>query len=701
MLRPSSGRRPVWWWCAVGAVVVVLLLVVAVGACAVLKARPSTKTVEAFDASHATPVFRTSTDTMRAWLTSIHPDLATYAPALVANGHTLPERLAAIDDEAQLEDIAQAAGMRHDVHIRRFVEGAAPHRTPTRVPASTYTMLYRANAGWKAMGADAGDDARAGSGAGGYRGCVTADPAEASSTCAHVPMRVGEVVWARYTETEGGNNGASKWAEARVTAVYPKDTLPRAGATDIGADRLLQQVQRYQNDATDPRVRTTDFVGSRSEATTPASLNPQGYFYAPYEEGTPSPDGGVTYPVEFASVPCVTVHLAFVDDPQRVPADTVGRATTGTAGASLRTRYDTRVRARDVRRHPPPSIVDEAMLACVRADPAHRYAQVGWTNGTEAAAEAHSRHRFAGVCSVRADEVNALKDVHTTGESSNVYERDDATLDQTALQGTLTSHDPASGATRAKRTCPVMASPTVVQGGGVGGGDVVVPTACPCASSSLSAAEVQDFLNRHRPREFKIGPQCTPKGPRDGADAVHPTSCPGQYDIPCRQRPQFTDGGEPFCERLDTQRHQCTWYERSDALDDDARRQRSPTMTGCYDADACLFLDEGKCEDKDHKDRCKWKAAWAQCLPHDPCPTTKPVTVDDFHKLRQSGPYEAAAARRATTRDAEAEHTQLRASRGAIGALYASAKTPSRDDAAAYTTLAQRLDLLTGKAPTN
>lgn len=704
MLRPSSGQRPVWWWCAVGAVVVVLLLVLAVSVWTVLKARSSTstKTVEAFDPSHATPVFRTSTDTMRAWLTSIHPDLATYAPALVANGHTLPERLAAIDDEAQLEDIAQAAGIRHDVHIRRFVEGAAPHRTPTRVPASTYTTLYRANAGWKAMEEDAGEDASAGSESGSYHGCVTADPAEASSTCAYVPMRVGEVVWARYTETEGGN-GASKWAEARVTAVYPKDTLPRAGATDIGADRLLQQVQRYQNDATDPRVRTTDFVvaSNGGEATTPASLNPQGYFYAPHDEGTPSPDGGVTYPVEFASVPCVTVHLAFVDDPHRVPADTVGRATTGTAGASLRTKYDTRVRARDVRRHPPPSIVDEAMLACVRADPAHRYAQVGWTNGTEAAAEAHSRHRFAGVCSVRGDGVNALKDVHTTGEPSNVYERDDATLDQTALQGTLTSHDPASGATRAKRTCPVVASPTVVQGGGVGGGDVVVPTACPCASSSLSAAEVQDFLNRHRPREFQIGPQCTPKGPRDGADAVHPTSCPGQYDIPCRQRPQFTDGGEAFCERLDTQRHQCTWYERSDALDDDARRQRSPTMTGCYDADACLFQDEGKCEDKDHKDRCKWKAEWAQCVPHEPCPTTKPVTVDDFHKLRQSGPYEAAAARRATTRDAKAEHAQLRASGDAIGALYASATRPSDDGAAAYTTLAQRLDLLTGKAPTN
>ena len=284
------------------------------------------------------------------------------------------------------------------------------------------------------MAADAGDDDRAGNDAGGYRGCVTADPAEASSTCAYVPMRVGEVVWARYTETEGGN-GASKWAEARVTAVYPKDTLPRAGATDIGADRLLQQVQRYQNDATDPRVRTTDFVVSRSEADTPAAPNPQGYFYAPHDEGTPSPDEGVTYPVEFASVPCVTVHLAFIDDPQRMPADTVGQATTGTAGVSLRTKYDTRVRARDVRRHPPPSIVDEAMLACVRADPTHRYAQVGWTNGSEAATEAHSRHRFAGVCSVHGDGVNALKDVRTTGESSNVYERDDATLDQTALQG--------------------------------------------------------------------------------------------------------------------------------------------------------------------------------------------------------------------------------------------------------------------------
>ena len=710
MLRPSSGRRPVWrWWYAVGAVVVVLLLVVAVvaaaGAWTVVKARPST-TVEAFDPSSATPVFRTSTDTMRAWLTSIHPDLATYAPTLVANGHTLPERLAAIDDEAQLEDIAQAAGMRHDVHIRRFVEGAAPHRTPTRVPASTYTTLYRANSGWKQL-ADTQEGEDAGT-AGGYRGCVTADKTDASSTCAFVPMHVGEVVWARYVD-----GGESKWGEARVTAVYQKDALPsvhsKTGDTDKGVNRLLQQVQRYQNDAIDPRVHKADFVvpvgaSNGGEAATPSSLNPQGYFYASHDAETRSPDGGVTYPVEFAPVPCVTVHLAFVDDPQRVPADTVGQAAMSTAGAgaSLRTKYDTRVRARDVRRHPPPSVVDEAMLACVRADPAHRYAQVGWTNGTEAATEAHSRHRFASVCSVRADGVNALEDVHTTGEPSNVYERDDATLDQTALQGTLTSHDPASGATRAKRTCPVVASPTIVSGGGVGGGDIVVPTACPCASSSLSAAEVQDFLNRHKPREFKIGPQCTPKGPRDGEAEPHgPTSCPGQYDIPCRQRPQFTDGGEAFCERLDTQRHQCTWYERSDALDDHANRQHSPTMTGCYDADACLFLDEGKCEDMDHRDRCKWKAGWAQCVPHDPCPSTKPVTVDDFHKLRQSGPYEAAAARRATTRDAKAEHAQLRASGEAIGALYASATRPSDDGAAAYTTLSQRLDLLTGKVPTN
>ena len=92
-------------------------------------------------------------------------------------------------------------------------------------------------------------------------------------------------------------------------------------------------------------------------------------------------------------------------------------------------------------------------------------------------------------------------------------------------------------------------------------------------------------------------------------------------------------------------------------------------------------------------------AEWAQCVPHDPCPTIKPVTVDDFHKLRKSGSYEAAAARRATTRDAKTEHAQLRTSGDAIGALYASAKTHSRNDA--YTTLSQRLDLLTGKAPKN
>lgn len=706
MLRPSSGRRPVWWWCAVGAVVVVLLLVIAaaVGACGGWR-RPTT-TVEAFasSVSASTPVFRTSTDTMRAWLTSMHPDLATYAAALVADGHTLPERLAAIDDEAQLEDIAQAAGMRHDVHIRLFVEGVAHHRAPTRVPASTYTTLYRATAGWKADDEDAAAEASRT----GYSGCITADPAEASATCAYVPMRVGEVVWARYDDGRGSGS-TSRWAEARVTAVYAKHKLPSVAAlgddtSNHSANRLLQQVQRYRNDATEPSVSTADFVvpvgaSNGGEAATLASLNPQGHFYAPHDEGTPSPDDGVTYPVEFASVPCVTVHLTFVDDPNRVPADTVGQATTDAAGATLRTLYDTRVRARDVRRNPPPAIVDEAMLACVRANPANRYTQVGWTNGTEAATEAHSRHRFTGVCRVRSDGVNALKDVDTTGESSNVYERDDATLDQTALRSTLAARDPASGVTRAQRTCPVATSPTVVSGGGVGGSDIVVPTACPCASSSLSAAEVQDFLNRHKPREFKIGPQCTPKGPRDGETAnAGGTSCPGQYNIPCRQRPQFTDAGEPFCTRHDTAT-QCVWYARSDGIAGHANRQHSPTMTGCYDADACLFLDEGQCEDKDHKDRCKWKAEWAQCVPHTPCARTKPVTVDDFHKLRQSGPYEDAAGRRATTRAAKAEQAHLRASSDAIGALYASADTAVSDDASAYTTLTQRLNLLTGKVP--
>ena len=687
-------------------VAVAVVLVVCLLVCGVCRWWSSSSVVESFDsAASAPPVFRTSTDVMRAWLTSIHPDLATYAPAFVANGHTLPERVAAIDDETQLEDMARAAGMRHDVHIRLFVEGASSQRATSRVPASTYTTLYRANAGW--TDAEQTAETEAGGAAGGYHGCVTADPAEATSTCAYVPIRVGEVVWARYNET---NNGASKWAEARVTAVYAKNTLPRmksmaGGDTRTNANHLFQQVQRFTNNATEPRLRRADFVvpigvSNGGEAATPASLNPQGYFEAPHDEATRSPDGGVTYPVEFVSVPCVTVHLVFIDDPKRVPADTVGRTPSTVAlSARLRTMYDTRVRARDVHRHPPMSVVDEAMVACVHANASNRYVQVGWTNGNESATEDHSRHRFAGICNTRANRVNALQDVHTTGESSNVYERDNDTLDKTALQHALAGPDPTSGRTRAKRTCPVVASPTVVSGGGVGGGNMVVPTACPCASSSLSAAEVQDFLNRHKPREFSIGPQCLPKGPRDGEDPVTTgTSCPGQYDIPCRQRPKSTDGGAPFCERLDTKNYQCTWYERGDALDDDARRQHSPTMTGCYDADACLFLDEGKCEDKEHKHRCKWKAAWAQCVPQDPCPTTKPVTVDDLHKLQDSGRYEGAVARRKTTKAVKAEHAHLRTSSDAIGALYASTAAPPSDDAA-YTTLLQRMDLLTGKAP--
>lgn len=669
---------------------VIVLLMVVVGACGWWR---RAATVEAFDSS--TPVFRTSTDTVRAWLTSIHPDLAKYAPAFVAKGHTQPEHIAAIDDEATLEDIAHAVGMRHDVHIRLFVEGAAPHRTPTRTPASTYTTLYRANAGLD------GDKTTT---SGSYRGCITADPAEASKTCQYVPMRVGEIVWARYVE-----DGASKWAEARITAVYPKNKLPHVSLTDNnndatgGADRLLQQVQQYHNHATNARVSTADFVvpvgaSNGGHAATPASINPQGYFYASRDEATPSPNGGVTYPVKFVPVPCVTVHLTFIDNPQWVPADTIGHMSDN-GRLALRKTYDTRVRSRDVRRHPPLTIIDEAMVACVQADSANRYTQVGWINGTEAATEAHSRHRFAGVCSARGDRVNALKNVHTTGESSNVYERDDATLDQSMLQRKLTYRDPASGATRAQRTCPVVTSPTVLSGSSVdGSGDVVVPTACPCASSSLSAAEVQDFLNRHKPREFMIGPQCTPKGPRnDRTESPSQTSCPGQYDIPCRQRSKLTDSGEPFCERSDTLTHQCTWYERSDALDDHANRHHSPTMTGCYDADACLFQDEAKCEDKDHKDRCKWKAEWAQCVLRKPCPTTKPVTVDDFHKLHHSGQYKTAAERRRTRKAIQAEHAHLQASSDAIGALYASTDAPKGSHLAKYTTLAQRLDLLTGK----
>ena len=123
-------------------------------------------------------------------------------------------------------------------------------------------------------------------------------------------------------------------------------------------------------------------------------------------------------------------------------------------------------------------------------------------------------------------------------------------------------------------------------------------------------------------------------------------------------------------------------------------------MTGCYDIDDCLFQSEATCEDKDHKDRCKWKTEWAQCVPQNPCPKIAPVTVDDYHKLSHSGRYKAMAERKRTKQAAQAEHAHLQTSTDTIGALYASTDMPDKHTSN-YTTITQRMDLLSGKVSRN
>lgn len=606
-------------------------------------------------------VFTSTTDVMRNWLISIHPELSTYASKMVKLGYTDPQRVLTLDDTA-LEDLAHEAGILDDVQSRLFVEGVVHYRTSTRIASSTYTTLYKTNAGC----------ARPEGSPSGYRVHVTADPEEeahapdsSAPSYKYFPVEMGDRVWAKYNDADGRPSG--KWAEARVTGVYARNTLPHVPtAQDVSANKLMQESQQYANDFP---PSTTEFVYARGLTSyysigatdSQPSRKPFNYFYAVGSNDDTSNDA--SYPVRFPKVSCVTLHLEFLDDSRWTPTDTLSAM-----GDERIRAHDLRVRAKDVRRHPPQAVIDEVMLQCAKGDSTARFVTIG-CKAVEG--ENHSRHVFEGVCSARCDSVNRLRDVEATGAVSDVYEKDDATLSQSMLGHVLNGCVPSTGHTQAKRTCPV-ATATVVANGDDQASSTVVPTACPCAASSLNAAEVQDFLNRHLPREIHVGPQCHPKGPSpDGDDITVETSCPGQYDIPCRQRPEFTDSGEPFCTRIDTPNHQCAWYTREDALEGNVLRQHSPTMTGCYDADACLFLDEGKCEDNEHKGRCKWKTDWAQCVPRKRCPTKKPVTVDDFRKMTAtSGPYQRGYDRIQKQQKIQADQTQLDESTNAIYQQY-------------------------------
>ena len=562
----------------------------------------------------ASSSFSTSVDLMREWLVSIYHDLGQYAEALVERGYRQPEEILKLDETQRLL-LANDANITHDVHKQLFIEGTEAN-SARNVPSSAYTTLHKANAACKNVETST---------LGSYQTCITADEQEAMEdpSCTYVPIRVGDMVWAKYDDL--------KWAEARVVAVFKKGQLPSLPDTSNDINHWLQHSKAFFNIGSDGVDRAdiayTPFLKNPKHAKTSSTLNPQGYSYYINE-------------VDYDTVDCVTLHIQFVKFPNKPPYDTIEK-TKQTQRNQLRRKYDLRVRAQDVRRHPPQSVIDDAMLHCIKSNASGEFVTIGCKS--KDSATDHSKHVFESICSETCRDVNTLNDVETSGNISSVYKKDANTLSQSMLTHLLNECEPSAGYKKAKRSCAAV---NMVLGERLAGDGTnrIVPNACPCASSTLNAAEVQTFLDSHKPREFKLESRCFPKETPDELKDL-PTSCQGIYDIPCRTRTKFTSNGEPFCERPTTN-NKCKWYDRSEYIDKiDADRQNSTTMTGCYDADDCLFSDETSCTHPDHPNKCKWMEDWKQCVPDTTCVTEKPVTIDDFNKLIQKNEYQKIQAR--------------------------------------------------------
>jgi hypothetical protein len=349
----------------------------------------------------------------------------------------------------------------------------------------------------------------------------------------------------------------------------------------------------------------------------------------------------------------------FVKFPNKYPYDTIEKMKQTTDKNPLKLEHDLRVRARDVRRHPPQSIVDEAMLHCIKNNASGEYVTIGCEAkdlSSEHLDNTHSKHIFKSICSETCRDANTLDDVDTTGNISSVYKKDSTTVGQSMLTHVLNECKPSSGYRKAKQSCAVEMDlqENVAEDGTT---TRIVPNACPCASSTLNAAEVQTFLDLHKPREFKLESRCFPKEtPAESKDVIN--SCPGIYDIPCRTRTRKTANGEEFCELKTTTKHKCKWYDRSEYIAKNPDRQDSSTMTGCYDEDDCLHLDIASCTNSANMSKCKWKSEWHQCVPKTSCATKKPLTIDEYNQLIQKNEYQNIQQRMQQTQRIESENAR-------------------------------------------
>ena len=568
--------------------------------------------------------FSTSVDVMKSWLVSIYPDLGQYAEKVVEHGYRQPEEIIKLNDTKR-NKLLRAVGMNHDLHIQLFNQAIDTHSAPSNMPSSAYTNLHKANAACKDVNT---------SPLGSYKICVTADEDEANNDCTYVPIRVGDMVWARYNETN--------WEEARVVAVFNSGQLPTVPLVSNDTNRWLQKHKTFFNITNSDKVDKLDitykqpFLKNEKHATQSSSRNPQGYSYELDE-------------VDYDTVNSVTLHIQFVKFPNKPPYDTIERKKQ-TQRDPLKLKYDLRVEARNVRRYPPQSVIDDAMLQCIKSNTSGEYVTIGCK--PKYPISEHSKHVFESICSETCQDVNQLKDSESTGNISNVYKKDSNTLSQSMLTHVLNECDPSSGYRKAKQSCDVkMALQETVASDGTGR---IVPNACPCASSTLNAAEVQTFLDMYKPREFKLGSRCFPEETPANADQST-TTCDAIYDVPCGTRTKQTANGEDFCERTTTTKHQCKWYDRSEQITKNSDRLDSPTMTGCYDADDCLFSET---EDSCNPNKCKWKAEWNQCVPNTSCVTDKPVTIDEYNQLIQKNEYQKIQQRQQQSERIENENTR-------------------------------------------
>ena len=205
--------------------------------------------------------FSTSVDVMKAWLVSIYPDLGQYADKLVELGYRQPEDILKLDANKRTQ-LTTDADISHDVHKQLFIEGTDTHGTPLNVPSSAYTTLHKANAACTNVKTST---------SGSYQTCVTADEDEANndSSCTYIPIRVGDMVWARHEDMQ--------WAEARVVAVFNKGQLPTVPNASNDTNHWLQHSKTFFNLSNNgfeiADIGYTPFLNTKQNRTKTSSIH--------------------------------------------------------------------------------------------------------------------------------------------------------------------------------------------------------------------------------------------------------------------------------------------------------------------------------------------------------------------------------------------------------------------------------------------